>query len=216
MKKILFLYLTFSLIFFVNTQDSAAEDEQLDSEELDKLLSCSYFVQQILIKEKDNCNKTALRINSTFQMVQEKIGSEIYEQCMAKITKNITEKYFRNVTLQEPLQWDKENEKIINLNFQQFNDTKDLEPSAIQKILLRRYHQARKIYERRAIDQEKERQDNQRESIKIGNFDLGNMNKFTKFIIFVVVFACIFGALVYMLSGVVKHENKKKKKKKSQ
>lgn len=216
MKKILFLYLIISLLFFANSQKQTTEDEQLDSEELDKLLSCSYFVQQILMKEKENCNKTALKINSTFQMVQEKIGSEIYEQCMSKITKNISDKYFINVTLQEPLKWDAENEKIINLNYEQFKNVTDLEPSAIQKILLRRYHQARKIYERRAIDQEKERQDNRKDSIKIGNFDLGNMNKLTKFVIFVVAFACIFGALVYMLNGLVKHENKKKKKKKSQ
>ena len=191
----------------------------LSIDEMDKMLLCSIFIQKALSKDKDRIealiNKTNIPEDEHY-LVFDKIGSDIFERCYKDIDMKTVRKYFYNLSTVGDLDWDKKNDKYVEIDYDKYLNESNFNLTEEQKLLSIKFNAVKqRLTEKQKEEKEKkEKIKEDQYKLKIGNFDIDNIPDNLKGFFFVLVFAIIFIGSIYLLKTLVNKPKKVKQKKK--
>ena len=186
---------------------------------MDKMLLCSIFIQKALSKDKDRIealiNKTNIPEDEHY-LVFDKIGSDIFERCYKDIDMKTVRKYFYNLSTVGDLDWDKKNDKYVEIDYDKYLNESNFNLTEEQKLLSIKFNAVKqRLTEKQKEEKEKkEKIKEDQYKLKIGNFDIDNIPDNLKGFFFVLVFAIIFIGSIYLLKTLVNKPKKVKQKKK--
>ena len=187
-------------------------------DEMDTMMICTVIVQEGIKKHENKIKQIEKKLNITNNLVNEKIATEIFEKCNKDLNINKVNYYIKNLTFLNTFKWEKNFDKIININFDKYKNISDLEYTIQEHILMYKFEKVQEIYRQKRIeDREKYQKENQK--IRIGKIDLENIPNSFKLVIFLVILILFFGGIFYFLKTLQtkpRNEIKKKKKKKTQ
>ena len=235
-KILLFLTLFFNLIFCKEDNKTKEKKSELlnststsgrkvvDSkksfnmtiDEMDTMMLCTLVVQEKLKKEDSNINKLEKKFNLTnSNIVNEKIATDIFENCNKNLDIKIVNNYIKNLTFLNRFKWEKSFDEVSKVDYGKYKNTTDLEYTLEQQVLMYRFEKVEEIYKQKQID-DRERYQKENQKIRIGKFDLENIPNGFKLSIFLIILFIFFGGIFYFLKSLQKKPKDKKKKKKIQ
>ena len=187
-------------------------------DEMDTLMLCSTLVQDTVRKEQTKIEEIAKKLNLTrSDSVYEKIGTDIFEQCVNKIDIAVVNKYIKNLTYFNNFNWESKFDELVKIDYSKYNNSTDLIFTYTQRWLMYKYQKADELFRQRRADN-REFVENENRKLKIGQFDLDRIPGFVKALVFLGIFGLFFGGLFYLLKSMEKKpkEKKDRKKKKTQ
>ena len=229
------LFLLITLFYFILSQtqnqtkntSQPEEEEEIDYAEkfnltiddMDKMFLCSIFIQKALLKDRDRIEALIIKANISVpdqDLVFDKIGADIFEKCFYDIDIKIVRKYFYNLSTVGELDWDKEYDKYVEIDYDKYLSNFNFTLTEEQELLSIKFNAIRKrLNEKQKEDKEKrEKMKDDEYKLKIGNFDINNISSNIKGFFFVLVFAVIFIGAIYLLKSLVNKPKKVKQKKK--
>ena len=187
-------------------------------DEIDTMMVCSIIMEQKIKKYTSKIEKLQKKLNvSTTELVTNKISADIFEQCNKLIKIEKVNYFIKNLTFMNDFEWEKNFDKITEINFDKYNNITDLEYTTNQQVLMYNFQKAEEVFKQKQME-DRERYIKANQKIKIGNLDLENIPQEFKLGIFLIIFLIFFGGIFYYLKGLNKKlvSNSKKKKKKTQ
>ena len=116
---------------------------------------------------------------------------------------DIVNKYFKNLTFIKTFAWDKNFDKISDVNFDKYKNISDLDYTTNQTLLMHYFQKAEEIFKQKR-EEDRERYIKANQKIRIGNLDLENIPQNFKLGIFLIIFLIFFGSIFYFLKGLNK------------
>ena len=190
----------------------------LTIDEIDTMMVCSIIMEEKTKKYSSKIENIQKKFKiSTPELVSNKISAEIFEKCNKLITIKEVNKYIKNLTLVKNFEWEKNFDKISEINFDNYKNISDLEYTVNQQVLMYNFQKAEEVFKQKQME-DRERYIKANQKIKIGNLDLEKIPQEFKLGIFLIIFLAFFGTIFYYLKGLNKKlgANSKKKKKKTQ
>ena len=187
-------------------------------DEIDTMMVCSIIMEQKIKKYTSKIEKLQKKLNvSTTELVTNKISADIFEQCNKLIKMEKVNYFIKNLTFINDFIWEKNFDKITEINFDKYNNITDLEYTTNQQVLMYNFQKAEEVFKQKQME-DRERYIKANQRIKIGSLDLENIPQGFKLGIFLIIFLIFFGGIFYYLKGLNKKlgSNSKKKKKKTQ
>ena len=187
-------------------------------DEIDTMMVCSIIMEQKIKKYTSKIEKLQKKLNvSTTELVTNKISADIFEQCNKLIKIEKVNYFIKNLTFINDFIWEKNFDKITEINFDKYNNITDLEYTTNQQVLMYNFQKAEEVFKQKQME-DRERYIKANQRIKIGSLDLENIPQEFKLGIFLIIFLIFFGGIFYYLKGLNKKlgSNSKKKKKKTQ
>lgn len=189
-------------------------------DEMDTVMVCTIIVQTSLQKQVKEITEASKRINTTTNAVYEKVGTDIFEQCVKKLKIADVNVFMKNLTYFNNFKWDKKFDDIAKVDYSKYNNATDLHLTINQQILMYKFQKVDEIFRQKRADN-RELIDNENRKIKIGNFELDKIPGIVKGGIFTVIFGLFFIGLYLLLKSLDKKklgkkDKKDKKKKKTQ
>ena len=187
-------------------------------DEIDTMMVCSIIMEQKIKKYTSKIEKLQKKLNiSTTELVTNKISADIFEQCNKLIKIEKVNYFINNLTFMNDFEWEKNFDKITEINFDKYKNITDLEYTTNQQVLMYNFQKAEEVFKQKQME-DRERYIKANQRIKIGSLDLENIPQGFKLGIFLIIFLIFFGGIFYYLKGLNKKlgSNSKKKKKKTQ
>ena len=140
---------------FTDTSDDSEFNMTID--EMDTIMICASIVHEILpIKEKDIDEQTRKMGYNNSDPLYEKVGCEIFQNCVYNIDIKIVNKFMKNLTYFNNLKWEKSFDEFINVNLSKFTSIRDTRISFGQRLLMYKYAEVkRKYYKKMEIENER-------------------------------------------------------------
>ncbi len=199
-----------------NSKTEELPELNITIDEMDKMMLCSVFVQEALRKDKDRIEALGNKTNTSNLLVFEKIGADIFENCHKSIDLQTVGKYFKNLTYLGGYEWKSEFDRYIEIDYDKYLEQKNFNLTDEQTVFAKQFTIVKEKFKKKQLE-EREKIEEEKNRLKIGNIDLENIPSNIKGVIFIIVFAMIFiGSLLLLKSLVNKPKKKKEKKKKSQ
>ena len=195
------------------TANNNTQELNLTIDEMDKMMLCSIFIQEALRKDKDRIEALSNKTNISDLYIFDKIGTDIFENCYNNIDMPTVRKYFNNLTYLGGYEWRNEFDKYIEIDYDKYLKTTDFNLTNQQQILSNTFNSVKEKFKQKQLE-EREIMKEEKNKLKIGNFDLENIPNNLKGVIFVLIFAIIFGGSIYLLKTLINKPKKKKEKKK--
>lgn len=225
-KIIFFLFLIFSInsneepktISLNKTNTDKEKPFNLTIDEIDTMMVCSMIMEEKMKKYSNNINNVKKRFNFTkIDFVNNKVSMDIFEKCNKEIKIEKVNYYIKNLTFINDFVWEKNFDKISEINFDKYKNISDMEMTAEQNTLKYKFKKAEEVFQQKQME-DRERYIKANQKIKIGSIDLENIPQNFKLGIFLIIFFIFFGSIFYYLKGLNKKlgSNPKKKKKKTQ
>lgn len=225
-KIIFFLFLIFSInsneepktISLNKTNTDKEKPFNLTIDEIDTMMVCSMIMEEKMKKYSNNINSVKKRLNFTkIDFVNNKVSMDIFEKCNKEIKIEKVNYYIKNLTFINDFVWEKNFDKISEINFDKYKNISDMEITAEQNTLKYKFKKAEEVFQQKQME-DRERYIKANQKIKIGSIDLENIPQNFKLGIFLIIFFIFFGSIFYYLKGLNKKlgSNPKKKKKKTQ
>lgn len=225
-KIIFFLILIFSInsneepktISLNKTNTDKEKPFNLTIDEIDTMMVCSMIMEEKMKKYSNNINAVKKRFNFTkIDFVNNKVSMDIFEKCNKEIKIEKVNYYIKNLTFINDFVWEKNFDKISEINFDKYKNISDMEMTAEQNTLKYKFKKAEEVFQQKQME-DRERYIKANQKIKIGSIDLENIPQNFKLGIFLIIFFIFFGNIFYYLKGLNKKlgSNPKKKKKKTQ
>ena len=187
-------------------------------DEIDTMIVCSIIMEEKVKKYSSNIEKLQKKLNiTTPELVVNKVSADIFEKCTKLIKLEKVNYFVKNLTFINDFVWEKNFDKISEINFDKYNNESDLEYTMSQQVLMYNFQKAEEVFKQKQIE-DRERYIKANQKIKIGSLDLENIPQGFKLGIFLIIFLIFFGGIFYFLKGLNKKlgSNPKKKKKKTQ
>ena len=187
-------------------------------DEIDTMIVCSIIMEEKTKKYSSKIEKLQKKLNlTTPELVVNKISADIFEKCTKLIKLEKVNYFVKNLTFINDFVWEKNFDKISEINFDKYNNKSDLEYTMSQQVLMYNFQKAEEVFKQKQIE-DRERYIKANQKIKIGSLDLENIPQGFKLGIFLIIFLIFFGGIFYFLKGLNKKlgSNSKKKKKKTQ
>ena len=187
-------------------------------DEIDTMIVCSIIMEEKTKKYSSKIEKLQKKLNiTTPELVVNKISADIFEKCTKLIKLEKVNYFVKNLTFINDFVWEKNFDKISEINFDKYNNESDLEYTMSQQVLMYNFQKAEEVFKQKQIE-DRERYIKANQKIKIGSLDLENIPQGFKLGIFLIIFLIFFGGIFYFLKGLNKKlgSNSKKKKKKTQ
>lgn len=238
-SKLLFflLFLVFSIFCQERIKTSTGQEQkslketnstnETDSEvplnitmdEKDTIMICALIVQESLKKYEKDVEKLSKKFNiSKINIVYDKVGTEIFENCYKEVKIDVVNTYMKNLTYFYNFAWEKSFDKFTKVDFDKYKNKTDLDLTLYQKDLIKKYDKVNDIFKNKNMAR-REEIENQNKRIRIGKIDMDNLPIQFKLGVFLVMMMLIFGGLFYFLKTLQKkpiEKKKKEKKKKTQ
>lgn len=225
-KIIFFLILIFSInsneepktISLNKTNTDKEKPFNLTIDEIDTMMVCSMIMEEKMKKYSNNINNVKKRFNFTkIDFVNNKVSMDIFEKCNKEIKIEKVNYYIKNLTFINDFAWEKNFDKISEINFDKYKNISDMEMTAEQNTLKYKFKKSEEVFQQKQME-DRERYIKANQKIKIGSIDLENIPQNFKLGIFLIIFFIFFGSIFYYLKGLNKKlgSNPKKKKKKTQ
>ena len=186
-------------------------------DEIDTMIVCSIIMEEKTKKYSSKIEKLQKKLNiTTPELVVNKISADIFEKCTKLIKLEKVNYFVKNLTFINDFVWEKNFDKISEINFDKYNNKSDLEYTMSQQVLMYNFQKAEEVFKQKQME-DRERYIKANQKIKIGNLDLENIPQEFKLGIFLIIFLIFFGGIFYYLKGLNKKlvSNSKKKKKKT-
>ena len=184
-------------------------------DEMDTMLLCTVIVQESTKKYESKIKQIQKRLNTSNNIIGEKISTDIFEKCNKNINIKTVNYYIKNLTFMNTFKWEKSFDEIIKIDFNKYKNETDLEYTMDQHILMYKFEKVEEIYKQKRIeDRGKYEKENQK--IRIGKVDLDKIPSSFKLGIFLTILILFFGGIFYFLKTLQKKPKEKKKKKKAQ
>lgn len=176
-------------------------------DEMDKMMTCSLFLNQKLEEDKKIIENTSLKFdNKTKEKFESKLFNDIFEYCIDNINNSIINKFFFNLTYLEPS--DFQFNLKYNINYSNYLN-KNLTLNKKQEDFAYKLDKVREIFEQKNILLKYENS----KKIKIGTVDINDISKTFKIVLIIIVLFMFIG-VIYLLNNLInKKKNIKKKKK---
>ena len=176
-------------------------------DEMDKMMTCSLFLNQKLEEDKKIIENTSLKFdNKTKEKFESKLFNDIFEYCIDNINNSIINKFFFNLTYLEPS--DFQFNLKYNINYSNYLN-KNLTLNKKQEDFAYKLDKVREIFEQKNILLKYENS----KKIKIGTIDINDISKTFKIVLIIIVLFMFIG-VIYLLNNLInKKKNIKKKKK---
>ena len=176
-------------------------------DEMDKMMTCSLFLNQKLEEDKKIIENTSLKFdNKTKEKFESKLFNDIFEYCIDNINNSIINKFFFNLTYLEPS--DFQFNLKYNINYSNYLN-KNLTLNKKQEDFAYKLDKVREIFEQKNILLKYENS----KKIKIGTVDINDISKTFKMVLIIIVLFMFIG-VIYLLNNLInKKKNIKKKKK---
>ena len=188
----------------------------LSYDEMDKMIFCTFVIQETLREKRDELIKVQKRMNlTTPNIVYEKLGTDMFEKCNKDVDINEVNKFVKNMTYFNNFKFDKSYKTLVELDFDKYNNESDLTLTMDQQVLM--YKCVEEVFRQKRADQ-RDTTEKENQKLKIGSFELENIPNSIKFTAFLVVLILLFGGVFYFLKSLEKKpkDKKKHKKKKNQ
>ena len=230
-KNILLSLLLISLIYCNKTQNEtnntadtnntkkvidSSESFNMTIDEMDTMIFCAVIMEERVKKYSSKILELQKKLNvTTIELVSNKISADIFQNCTRLITKEKVNYYIKNLTFINQFAWEKNFDKISEINFEKYTNSTDLDYAINQQVLMYKFQKVEEIFKQKQIE-DRDRYIKANQKIKIGNYDLEKIPKEIKIVIFLIIFSIFFGTIFYYLKGLNKKigSNQKKKKKK--
>lgn len=165
-------------------------------DEMDTMMFCSILVEVTLRMKKVEIENITRKMNlSSSIQVFEKIGADIFEQCYKNADIKIVNIYIKNLIYFQELKWDKNLEKIVQINRNKYINKSDLILTQSQKILLNLYQRVDELFRQKKINNKDIIELKNNKTINSEIKDENNKYNFFFVIFFFVIF---FGILIYL------------------
>lgn len=190
----------------------------LSYDEMDKMIFCTFVIQETLREKRDELIKVQKRMNlTTPNIVYEKLGTDMFEKCNKDVDINEVNKFVKNMTYFNNFKFDKSYKTLVELDFDKYNNESDLTLTMDQQVLMYKYQSVEEVFRQKRADQ-RDTTEKENQKLKIGSFELENIPNSIKFTAFLVVLILLFGGVFYFLKSLEKKpkDKKKHKKKKNQ
>ena len=190
----------------------------LSFDEMDKMIFCTFVIQNTLKDKKDDLIGLQKKMNLTSpNIIYEKIGTDMFEKCNKNADINIVNKYIKNLTYFNNFKNEKSFKPLVDIDFDKYNNESDLVLTMEQQILMYKYQSVEEVFRQKRADQ-REEYEQEEKKIKIGSIEIDQIPNYVKFTAFLVVLLIIFGGIFYFLKTLEKKpkDKKKNKKKKTQ
>ena len=176
-------------------------------DEMDKMMTCSLYLNQKLEEDKKIIENTSLKFdNKTKEKFESKLFNDIFEYCIDNINNSIINKFFFNLTYLEPS--DFQFNLNYNINYSNYLYV-NLTLNKKQEDLVYKLEKVREIFEQKNILLKYENS----KKIKIGTVDINDISKTFKIVLIIIVLFMFIG-VIYLLNNLInKKKNIKKKKK---
>ena len=187
-------------------------------DEIDTMMVCAIIMEEKIKKYSSKIEYIQKKLNvTTPELLTNKISADIFEKCNKLLTIKEVNKYIKNLTFVRNFEWEKNFDKISEINFDKYKNISDLEYTVNQQVLMYNFQKAEEVFKQKQME-DRERYIKANQKIKIGNLDLENIPQGFKLGIFLIIFLIFFGTIFYNLKGLNKKlgANSKKKKKKTQ
>ena len=187
-------------------------------DEIDTMMVCAIIMEEKIKKYSSKIEYIQKKLNvTTPELLTNKISADIFEKCNKLLTIKEVNKYIKNLTFVRNFEWEKNFDKISEINFDKYKNISDLEYTVNQQVLMYNFQKAEEVFKQKQME-DRERYIKANQKIKIGNLDLENIPQGFKLGIFLIIFLIFFGTIFYYLKGLNKKlgANSKKKKKKTQ
>jgi hypothetical protein len=187
-------------------------------DEIDTMMVCAIIMEEKIKKYSSKIEYIQKKLNvTTPELLTNKISADIFEKCNKLLTIKEVNKYIKNLTFVGNFEWEKNFDKISEINFDKYKNISDLEYTVNQQVLMYNFQKAEEVFKQKQME-DRERYIKANQKIKIGNLDLENIPQGFKLGIFLIIFLIFFGTIFYYLKGLNKKlgANSKKKKKKTQ
>ena len=166
-------------------------------DEIDTMMVCSIIMEQKIKKYTSKIEKLQKKLNvSTTELVTNKISADIFEQCNKLIKIEKVNYFIKNLTFMNDFIWEKNFDKITEINFDKYNNITDLEYTTNQQVLMYNFQKAEEVFKQKQME-DRERYIKANQKIKIGNLDLENIPQEFKLGIFLIIFLIFFGGIFY-------------------
>lgn len=143
-------------------------------DEMDKMMTCSLFLNQKLEEDKKIIENTSLKFdNKTKEKFESKLFNDIFEYCIDNINNSIINKFFFNLTYLEPS--DFQFNLKYNINYSNYL-YKNLTLNKKQEDFAYKLDKVREIFEQKNILLKYENS----KKIKIGTIDINDISKTSK------------------------------------
>ena len=203
------ILLGLSLLLLVSAQSDLLKN--VTSQEMDKMMSCSYITGGRLNADREKLIAIIEKIGKEkAEKFQNKISYDIFEFCYNKIDNQTVASMFDNLTFVS-FDWNKKLEKFSEVNYDAYDNTTSLELSMSQMTLGMKFEQVKELFEAKKLEIQRE----ERNTIKVGGYDINKIPSGIKMIFFLCVFGGFGLAMMYLLGKVMNKpkENKKKNRK---
>ena len=192
-------------------------DEELTMDEMDKMIFCTYVMEQKIKKYSNELKGLSKKFNlneTNKEMPYNKISTDIFQKCIRLIDIKTVNYYIKNLTIYNDFQYEKKFDKITNIYFDQYYTINDLEYTLEQQAILYKFKKTEKLFQQK-LKENREKYMKENQKIKIGNFDFENIPKGIMLIFSLILFLIFFGTIYFYLKKLnkKKESNKKKKKK---
>ena len=191
----------------------------LTTDEKDKLMFCSYFVDTTLKHNKGPIRGLANKTNISYGMAFEKVGSDIFEYCNKKMPMKTVNKYLKNLTYSGGFKLTNEYAEYVEIDYDKYKNKSDFELSENQELLNAKYKKTQEIFIIMQMEKRKKFIDSlnktkNKENTKIIE-DNAKLRKYPiNTIIFLMIFALLIIIAVFLLGSLINKRKKDKKDKK--
>ena len=119
----------------------------LTIDEIDTMMVCSIIMEEKTKKYSSKIENIQKKFKiSTPELVSNKISAEIFEKCNKLITIKEVNKYIKNLTLVKNFEWEKNFDKISEINFDKYKNISDLEYTVNQQVLMYNFQKAEEVF----------------------------------------------------------------------
>lgn len=210
-----------------NKQENYINDEQdydknrpynLTFDEMDSIMFCSIITRETVGKKRTEIENIGKKINLTsYDLVYEKVGTDIFEQCTKIVDIKIVNKYIKNLTYFHNFKWEKNFDNLYEINFTKYNNKSDLVLTQKQRVLIYIYKRIEELFNQKRADNQRDQINNvekENQKIKIANYDMNSIPNSIKLGFFLLMFIILFGGVFYFLKAMEKKPKDKKRNKK--
>ena len=114
-------------------------------DEIDTMMVCAIIMEEKIKKYSSKIEYIQKKLNvTTPELLTNKISADIFEKCNKLLTIKEVNKYIKNLTFVRNFEWEKNFDKISEINFDKYKNISDLEYTVNQQVLMYNFQKPKK------------------------------------------------------------------------
>ena len=123
-------------------------------DEIDTMMVCAIIMEEKIKKYSSKIEYIQKKLNvTTPELLTHKISADIFEKCNKLLTIKEVNKYIKNLTFVRNFEWEKNFDKISEINFDKYKNISDLEYTVNQQVLMYNFQKAEEVFKQKQMEE---------------------------------------------------------------